>query len=267
MAPRTRLDSELVRRGLVRSRSDARTAIEQGRVAVQGMPASRTSTLVSPEAAITVSEPDARFVSRGGDKLCGALERMDVVVRDRKWLDVGASTGGFTDCLLTRGAAAVVAVDVGYGQLDWRLRNDARVVVMERTNARSITADDLPWSPDGIVADVSFISLTLLVDAFDAVSSPATDWVLMVKPQFEVGRGLVGKGGVVREPAHWLGAIERVVEAASARGMGLVSAAPSPLPGPAGNREFFLHLRAGGSADLAPAAAAVAEASRDDGAP
>ncbi|MEA2460877.1 MAG: rRNA (cytidine1920-2-O)/16S rRNA (cytidine1409-2-O)-methyltransferase [Actinomycetota bacterium] len=214
---------------------------------VQGIAAPSPATLVAPDVAIEISGPARRFVSRGGEKLDGALERLDVSVTDKRWLDAGASTGGFTDRLLQGGAAAVAAVDVGYGQLDWGLRNDPRVTVLERTNVRSLTASDLPWRPDGVVADLSFISLTTVLPALAAVAADDADWLLMVKPQFEVGREGLAKGGVVRDRALWLQAIEKVVGAAEAVGLGLVGAAPSPLTGPAGNREFFVHLRRGPS--------------------
>jgi 23S rRNA (cytidine1920-2'-O)/16S rRNA (cytidine1409-2'-O)-methyltransferase len=225
---------------------------------VRGMPATRPATLVSRDDPIVLAKDASRFVSRGGDKLDGALERLEVAVEGRRWLDVGASTGGFTDCLLQRGAAAVCAIDVGYGQLDWKLRNDDRVTVMERVNARNLVPDDLPWRAEGVVADVSFISLTLVLPAVVAAAGPDADYVLMVKPQFEVGKDAVGPGGVVRDPALWEAAIERVVEGAGQLGLGLAGAAASGLPGPAGNREFFVHLHRGSPG--APAATAAASA-------
>ena len=248
MSKPARLDAELVRRGLAGSRAEAKSAIEQGKVVVRGVPASRPTTLVSPADPITLAAPAARFVSRGGDKLDGALARLDVPVAGRRWLDAGASTGGFTDRLLQGGAAAVVAADVGYGQLDWALRNDERVVVIERLNLRELSPDHLPWSPQGVVADLSFISLRLVLPALAAVAERDADFVVMVKPQFEVGRDVVGKGGVVRDPGLWVGAMEGVAEVARGQGLGLVAAVPSEVPGPAGNREFFLHLRSGGPA-------------------
>jgi 23S rRNA (cytidine1920-2'-O)/16S rRNA (cytidine1409-2'-O)-methyltransferase len=223
------------------------------------MPATRAATLVSPDDSLSIAAEKRRFVSRGGEKLAGALERLDIEVSARRWLDAGASTGGFTDCLLQEGASEVVAVDVGYGQLDWRLREDERVTAIERTNVRSLTLRDLPWQPDAVVADLSFISLTLVLPALTAVLSEDGDLLLMVKPQFEVGRQKVGKGGVVRDPALWREAIERVVAEARTRGLGLVDAVPSALPGPAGNREFFVHLDFSGRHNVGAAAAAVAE--------
>jgi 23S rRNA (cytidine1920-2'-O)/16S rRNA (cytidine1409-2'-O)-methyltransferase len=213
---------------------------------VRGVPAERAATLVSPADPIALAGPATRFVSRGGEKLDGALARLDVEVAGRRWLDAGASTGGFTDRLLQGGAEGVVAADVGYGQLHWRLRNDERVTVIERLNLRALTPEDLPWHPQGVTADLSFISLRIVVPALRSVAEDDADFVLMVKPQFEVGRDAVGKGGVVREPALWVTSMKGVADAGRAEGLGVVDAVPSPLPGPAGNREFFLHLRAGG---------------------
>lgn len=251
MSKPARLDAELVRRGLAGSRAEAKSAIEQGKVAVRGVPASRPTTLVSPADPITLTAPAARFVSRGGDKLDGALQRLTVGVAGRRWLDAGASTGGFTDRLLQGGAAAVVAADVGYGQLDWKLRNDERVVVIERLNLRELTPEHLPWRPEGVVADLSFISLRLVLPALVAAAEDGADFVVLVKPQFEVGRDAVGKGGVVRDPALWVESMQGVADAARSLGLGVAGAAPSEVPGPAGNREFFLHLRRGGDADVA----------------
>lgn len=226
------------------------------------MPSRRAATLVGPEAAVALAGPAKRFVSRGGEKLDRALDRLDVRVTGRRWLDAGASTGGFTDCLLRREAVAVVAVDVGYGQFDWKLRNDERVTLLERTNVRELRPDGLPWPPDGVVADLSFISLRLVVPALaDLAPDPDADFVLLVKPQFEAGRKAVGKGGVVRDPGEWLGSLHAVVEVAARTGLGLRDAAPSELPGPAGNREFFLHLCRGAGAGAAVLERAVEEVS------
>ena len=254
-----RLDAELVRRGLSTTRTEAQRAIDSGRVTVKGIPATRAATLVSPEDPIALVGDAPRFVSRGGDKLDGALARLSVLVEGKRWLDAGASTGGFTDRLLQGGAAAVCAVDVGYGQLDWRLRNDDRVVVLERKNVRELTPDDLPWAPEGVVADLSFISLTLVIPALQRVAAADADHILMVKPQFEVGRDQVGKGGVVREPGLWRAAVERVVECSERLGLRLIDAVPSEVPGPAGNREFFVHLRSGSGSDPEAVARAVSE--------
>lgn len=245
MSKPIRVDAELVRRGLARSRAEARRAIEEGRVLVNGLQASKPTSMVTASVPIALAGSPARFVSRGGEKLDGALEHLEVTVAGRRWLDVGASTGGFTDRLLQGGASEVIALDVGYGQLDWRLRNDPRVHVIERTNARSLRAEDLPYEPEGVAADLSFISLTVVLPALIAGAAEEADFVLMVKPQFEVGREAVGRGGVVRDPELWSRAIVRVVDAARSSGLGLRGVAPSPLAGPAGNREFFLHLRRG----------------------
>lgn len=262
MAARTRLDNELVRRGLAKSRTAAQQAIEAGRVEVGGIPVAQPATLVAKDTAINLVGPGPRFVSRGGEKLDGALERLEVEVAGRRWLDAGASTGGFTDCLLQRGAAGVVAVDVGYGQFDWSLRNDERVHLLERTNVRSFDPGALPWAPDGVVADLSFISLTIVLPAL-ARAAPAgdADFVVLVKPQFEAGRAAIERGGVVRDPAAWAASLERVSEAARTERLSVAGAVPSALPGPAGNREFFLHLRRGAPANDGAVERAVQEVS------
>lgn len=226
------------------------------------MVASKAATMVTAGESITVDRPARRFVSRGGDKLDGALARLDVVVAGRKWLDAGASTGGFTDRLLKGGAAAVIAVDVGYGQLDWSLRNDDRVTVLERTNVRTLTHDDLPWRPEGVVCDLSFISITLVLPALVSLAAPDADFLLMVKPQFEVGREHVGGKGVVRDPRLWGEAMRRVVSAGREHSLSLAGATASGLPGPAGNREFFVHLRQDGSGDDSLIDAALSEVPR-----
>jgi 23S rRNA (cytidine1920-2'-O)/16S rRNA (cytidine1409-2'-O)-methyltransferase len=227
------------------------------------MPATRAATLVSPDDPIAVVADGPRFVSRGGGKLDGALARLDVAVRGKRWLDAGASTGGFTDRLLQGGATAVCAVDVGYGQLDWRLRNDERVDVIERKNVRLLVPDDLPWAPEGVVADLSFISLITVLPALRRVAHEAAEQILMVKPQFEVGKARVGKGGVVREPDLWREAVAGVVASAEALGLGLVGAVPSEVPGPAGNREFFVHLKPGAPSDHASIDRAVEEVANE----
>lgn len=241
MTKRLRLDAELVRRGLASSRTEAKAAIDGGLVTVNGVPA-RAATLVDAGTPIAFTVRK-RFVSRGGEKLDGALDRLGLDVSARRWLDAGASTGGFTDCLLKRGAGAVIAVDVGYGQIDLRLRNDERVTVIERTNVRELSPDDLPWPPEGVVADLSFISLRLVLPALVRCSAEDTDLVLLVKPQFEVGRDQVGKGGVVRDPALWRSTVEEVAAAGRTLGFGPTGVTYSDPPGPAGNREFFLWLR------------------------
>ncbi len=211
------------------------------------MPASRASTLVKPDDPIVLTSAPPRFVSRGGEKLDHALEHLNVGVADRRWLDAGASTGGFTDRLLQGGALGVVAADVGYGQFDWSLRNDPRVVVLERTNVRELTIGELPWVPDGVVADLSFISLRSVIPNLVTLAAEDADHIYLVKPQFEVGRADAGKG-VVRDPALWTRAIEGVIETAGEQGLALVDAVLAEPPGPSGNREFFVHLcRGGGS--------------------
>jgi 23S rRNA (cytidine1920-2'-O)/16S rRNA (cytidine1409-2'-O)-methyltransferase len=215
------------------------------------MPVERAATMVSTSDAIVITSPPSRFVSRGGEKLDGALRDFGISVDGKRWLDAGASTGGFTDRLLQGGAHAVVAVDVGYGQLHWKLRTDERVVVMERTNVRDLVLEDLPWVPQGVVADLSFISLTKVLEVLAQLASDDADLVLLVKPQFEAGRDHVGKGGVVKDPAAWELALGSVVEAADSCGMGLVDATVSDLRGPAGNVEFFVHLRKGHDSNMA----------------
>jgi 23S rRNA (cytidine1920-2'-O)/16S rRNA (cytidine1409-2'-O)-methyltransferase len=244
---RRRLDAELVHRGLARSREHARGLVEEGRVVLGGAVASKAATQVEPTASIVVREgvegPD--YVSRGAHKLIGALDAFGLDVAGRHALDAGASTGGFSDVLLRRGVAAVIAVDVGYGQLAWPVRSDPRVSVLERTNVRDLTAELLPFVPDLVVGDLSFISLALVLPALSQVASADADLVLMVKPQFEVGRGQVGAGGVVRDPALRSEAVRRIAGAAAALGLGVAGVVASPLPGPSGNVEYFLHLRRG----------------------
>ncbi|WP_114424579.1 TlyA family RNA methyltransferase [Nocardioides houyundeii] len=247
---RLRLDQELVRRGLARSREHASTLIAQGRVKVSGAVAAKAATGVTTDVALVVTEdPDQpEFASRGGHKLAGALEAFaphGVDVAGKRCLDAGASTGGFTDVLLQAGAREVVAVDVGYGQLVWRLRQDPRVIVHDRTNVRELSLDVVGEPVDLVVGDLSFISLRLVLDALISVTAPDGELVLMVKPQFEVGKDRVGKGGVVRDLALRTEAVSAVAAAAQARGWGAVAVVTSPLPGPSGNVEFFLLLRAG----------------------
>lgn len=242
---RRRLDLELVRRGLASSRSEARHAIDGGRVTVSGRPAFKAGTLVAPGEDISVEGPARPFASRGGEKLAAALDAFAVDARERRCLDAGAGTGGFTDVLLSRGAAHVIAADVGYGQLDWRLRTDPRVTVMERVNVRSLSAEDLPYAPDLVVADLSFISLTKVLPALSAVAGPAAEFVLLVKPQFEAGPHEVRRGGVVSDPEVWRRTIEDTAEACGRLGLGALAVTPSPILGPAGNVEFLLHARKG----------------------
>src|SRR3989442_275046 len=217
--------------------------------------------LVDPAEPIGVAGPARRFVSRGGEKLEAALERFGIDVEGRRALDAGASTGGFTDCLLRREAAHVVALDVGYGQLDWRLREDPRVTVLERTNVRELHPERLPYRPDLVTADLSFISLRLAVPALLGAADASADVVLLVKPQFEAGRGEVGRGGVVADPAVWTRVLRDVAAATGKQGFPTVGLMASPLLGPAGNVEFLLHAR-GGEAPAAtgdPVEAAVRE--------
>ena len=244
---RRRLDAELARRGLARSREQAQQLIADGRVRVNGTPATKSATQVDQAAAIVVIDADQGqdYVSRGAHKLIGALVAFDpdgVLVNGRHALDAGASTGGFTDVLLHRGAQSVIAVDVGYGQLVWRLRSDERVVVLDRTNVRHLEPGDLPWVPDLIVADLSFISLVTVLPALSRVIDPAGDMLLMVKPQFEVGREHVGRAGVVRDPALHARAVRQVCDAAYSLGWGTAGVTASPVPGPSGNVEYFVWL-------------------------
>lgn len=249
-----------MRRGLVASRAEAQEAIRTGRVLVRGSPAARPAALVLPDEPIELVRPARRFVSRGAEKLDAALARFGVDPRGRECLDLGASTGGFTDRLLAGGAARVTAVDVGYGQLDWRLRTDPRVVVRERTNARTLDATALPARPSLIVADLSFISLALVAPAIARVAAPGADVICLVKPQFEAGREEVGRGGVVRDPEAWRRAIERVASALAACGLGPRAVMASPVLGPAGNVEFLLHAVQGAPGLPLDVDGAIAEA-------
>jgi 23S rRNA (cytidine1920-2'-O)/16S rRNA (cytidine1409-2'-O)-methyltransferase len=248
---RRRLDSELVRRGLARSRDQAVELIDAGRVSVAGRAAGKAATQVDAGAAIVVAEADTGpgYVSRGGYKLGGALEAFhELDPKGRRCLDAGASTGGFTDVLLRAGAANVVAVDVGYGQIAWSLRTDERVTVVERRNVRDLRPEDVASpggeSPSLVVADLSFISLRLVLEPIRRSVTPDADYVLLVKPQFEVGRDRVGAGGVVRDPALRAEAVRDVAGHAATLGLGVKGVTASPLPGPSGNVEYFLWLRA-----------------------
>ncbi len=235
-----------MRDGLAETRSRAQALILAGRVLVDDAPAEKAGVRVRPEAHVRLRGAQKPFVSRGGEKLAGALEDLGVDPRGKRCLDVGASTGGFTDCLLRAGAREVVAVDVGYGQLDPRLRSDPRVRVLERTNARHLSVEAVGDGSELGACDVSCISLRLLLPRLVEVA-PEAAWLLLVKPQFEVGRERVGKGGVVREDADRLAALEAVRRAAEALGLVAVGAAESRLAGPSGNREIFLHLAPGSS--------------------
>jgi 23S rRNA (cytidine1920-2'-O)/16S rRNA (cytidine1409-2'-O)-methyltransferase len=266
--PRARLDRELVRRGLAPSRVAAQEAIAAGQVTVDGAPARKPSTLVGRHQDLVVLEAARRWVSRGGDKLEAALDALDIPVTGRVCLDAGASTGGFTDVLLARGARTVVAVDVGYGQLAWKLRNDPRVIVLERTHVRDLTAELLGGVvPELVVADLSFISLATVLPVLRAVAGPGADWCCLVKPQFEAGPGLVGRGGVVRDSAGWVVALDRVARAAGDLGLAVMAGAVSALPGPAGNIEFFLWLAGVRASESEPVGGDVAGVRASDGEP
>jgi len=266
---RRRLDAELVRRNLARSREHASQLIAAGRVTVGGATASKAATQVETSAALVVarddSEPD--YVSRGGHKLAGALAAFTprgLTVEGRRALDAGASTGGFTDVLLRAGAAEVVAVDVGYGQLAWSLQSDDRVTVKDRTNVRELTLEAIDGRPaDVIVGDLSFIPLGLVLPALVRCAATDADFVLMVKPQFEVGRERLGSGGVVRGTRLRADSVLKVAGQAAELGLGAVGVTASPLPGPSGNVEYFLWLRSGAPAlDPADVDRAVAEGPR-----
>lgn len=254
---RHRLDLELVARGLAPSRERAQDAIASGRVVVGGAPATKANRLVAPSEAIVICGPRPRFVSRGGDKLDAALERFGVVVSGRRAIDAGASTGGFTDCLLQRGAASVLALDVGRGQLHERLRADPRVLCRERTNLRSVRMAELGGERFEVVAaDLSFISLRTVASVLvEELAAPGADMVLLVKPQFEAGgieggRVVLSRGrGVVGDPRVWLGALEAVVSAFDGRGATMMGVMASPLTGAEGNVEFVLWCRAPGNPD------------------
>jgi 23S rRNA (cytidine1920-2'-O)/16S rRNA (cytidine1409-2'-O)-methyltransferase len=256
MPRRLRLDAELVRRGLARSRDHAAELVTSGRVTVAGGRATKPATGVTTDVAIVVREdPDREeYVSRGGHKLAGALAVFAPAgfrVEGRRCLDAGASTGGFTDVLLRAGAAEVVAVDVGYGQLAWPIRQDPRVTVHDRTNVREITTDLIGGQVDVVVGDLSFISLLLVLEPLLAVTQEDGDLALMVKPQFEVGKDRLGKGGVVRDLGLRAEAVATVAAASAGRGWGARAVTASPLPGPSGNVEFFLWLRHG-AAEIDP---------------
>ena len=251
-APRARLDAELVRRGLARSREQAADLIAAGRVTVNGEAAAKAATQVTRDTPIIVGEDDddPGYVSRGGHKLAGALAAFgDLTVAGRTALDAGASTGGFTDVLLRAGAAHVTAVDVGYGQLAWALQTDPRVTVRDRVNVRSLQPAQVATAggrlPDLVFGDLSFISLSLVLPALVASAAGDADFVLMVKPQFEVGKGRVGAGGVVRDAELRAEAVAAVARTAAELGLGVRGVTASPLPGPAGNVEYFVWLRRG----------------------
>jgi 23S rRNA (cytidine1920-2'-O)/16S rRNA (cytidine1409-2'-O)-methyltransferase len=245
-----RLDTLLAQRGLFASRARAAASVMAGEVRLGGSDGERAAKpgqMVAEDVEVALDERP-RFVSRGGIKLANALDATGIDPAGRRCLDVGASTGGFTDCLRQRGAAHVVALDVAYGELDWSLRTDERVTVLERTNARSVAAGDLPYAPDLVVADVSFISLTKVLPAVLACCAERFDALAMIKPQFEVGRGRVGKGGVVRSPDERRSALVAVAQSARAHGVAVLGFASSGLPGPKGNRETFVWVADAGRA-------------------
>lgn len=261
---RRRADSVIAERGLARSRASAAEAIRAGRVVIGagGRRVAKPSELIDPEAELSIAA-GRDYVSRGGIKLANALDALGLEVTGRDCLDVGAATGGFTDCLLQRGAGRVIALDVAHGQLDWSLRNDARVHVIERLNARDLVPEDLPFAPSLATVDVSFISLVKVLPAVAAALAPQADLLAMVKPQFELGRKRV-KGGVVRDPADRREALSIVAGAASEIGLAVRGVASSGLPGPKGNRETFLWCaNHGAGLSEAEAEAAIAEVERE----
>jgi 23S rRNA (cytidine1920-2'-O)/16S rRNA (cytidine1409-2'-O)-methyltransferase len=253
VSARVRLDRELVRRGLLPSREQALVAIAAGRVKVGGQPADKPARAVASDEPIELSDADdPEYASRGAYKLAGALETftaepVPLRIAGRRCLDAGASTGGFTDVLLREGAREVVAVDVGYGQLIWRLQSDKRVRVVDRTNVRHLSPQEIGGTVELVVADLSFISLRLVLPALIACVDPEGDLVLLVKPQFEVGRERVGRGGVVRDPQERAGAVRGVADASARLGFGTRGLVQSALPGPAGNLEYVLWLAASGT--------------------
>ncbi|MDY5584657.1 MAG: TlyA family RNA methyltransferase [Arcanobacterium sp.] len=253
MAKLIRVDAELVRRGLAKSRTEASELIQAGAVFLDGVEVNKPARQMNPAQALMVKKAVGdNWVSRGAYKLLGALDYLAEnypggapEISGMRALDAGASTGGFTEVLLRRGAASVVAVDVGYGQLAWKLREDPRVEVLERTNVRTMQSELVAPAPNLVVGDLSFISLTLVLPALVAASAPDAKFLLMVKPQFEVGKTALGTGGVVKEPELHFLAVRKVARAARNLGLQVLAAAPSPLPGPAGNVEYFLYLAKG----------------------
>ena len=242
-----RIDAELVRRNLASSRDEARRLIEGGRVRLDGAEVTKPARQVDPAQAIVVDDSDLEhYASRGAYKLAGVLDLLGdraPTIEGRRIVDAGASTGGFTDVLLRRGAHEVLAIDVGYGLLAWRLREDPRVIVMERTNVRNLKPEDVAPAPDMVVGDLSFISLTLVLPALVGAVKEAADFLLMVKPQFEIGKDRLGHGGVVRNLDHHEETVGTVAQCAIDLGFSIADVAASPLPGPAGNVEYFLSMR------------------------
>jgi len=248
MAARERLDMLFWQRGLAPSRANARALILAGQIAVNGERVTHAGTPVEPQATLTRLGTPSAYVSRGGEKLAAALAAFNLTVHGRVAMDVGASTGGFSDCLLQAGALRVYAIDVGYGQLHWRLRTDTRVIVHERTNARYLQPDQFPERIAVLTVDVSFISLRLLLPVLIRLLEPQADTVVLIKPQFEVGKGHVGHSGVVRDPQQHQQVLWDVLTAAQECGFGVRAAIVSPLLGPKGNREFLAHLQPGAAA-------------------
>ncbi|HEX4221781.1 MAG TPA: TlyA family RNA methyltransferase [Pseudonocardiaceae bacterium] len=267
MPKRARLDAELVRRGLARSREHASELVAAGRVTVRGTVASKPATAVETDAPVVVraDEDDPNWASRGAHKLVGALAAFmpeGLTVKGRRCLDAGASTGGFTDVLLREGAAQVVAADVGRGLLDWRLQTDERVLVRDRINVRNLTVDDIDGAVELVVADLSFISLKLVLPALLSCTTEDADLVPMVKPQFEVGKDRLGSGGVVRDPDLRAAVVLGVIAEAAKLGLAVRGVVASPLPGPAGNVEYFLWLRRGTAIEPERAVELVGDAVR-----
>ncbi|AHH99800.1 TlyA family RNA methyltransferase [Kutzneria albida] len=262
MVRRARLDAELVRRGLARSREHASQLVADGRVTVRGTVASKSATAVEPDTPLLIRDlaEDPNWASRGAHKLIGALDAFELPVTGRRCLDAGASTGGFTDVLLRRGASQVVAADVGRGLLVWRLQTDERVVVLDKTNVRALNPEATGGVVDLVVADLSFISLRLVLPALLSCAAEDADLVPMVKPQFEVGKQRLGSGGVVRDPELRAEAVLEVVAAAGELGLRAHGVVASPLPGPSGNVEYFLWLRRGEPLPAEQAAELVAVA-------
>jgi 23S rRNA (cytidine1920-2'-O)/16S rRNA (cytidine1409-2'-O)-methyltransferase len=248
MAVRERLDVLVWQRGLAPSRAKARALILAGQIAVNGERTTRAGTPVDLQATVTRLGTPSPYVSRGGEKLAAALAAFDLTVHGRVAMDVGASTGGFTDCLLQAGALRVYVVDVGYGQLHWRLRTDPRVIVYERTNARYLQPEDVPERIDVLTVDVSFISLRLLLPVLGRLLAPQADSIVLIKPQFEVGKGQVGRSGVVHDTQQHQQVLGDVLAAGQECGFGVCAAIASPLLGPKGNREFLAHLQLGAPA-------------------
>ena len=243
MKTRDRLDKIMVDRGIVKSRERAKALIMAGNVLVDGRPAPKAGSLTDIEADIQLKEDDIPFVSRGGVKLAAALDRFQISPADMIVMDIGCSTGGFTDCVLKRGAKKVYAVDVGYGQLDWSLRNDPRVVLLEKTNIRTLEKERMPELVDLMVIDVSFISLTQVLSRVHDFLHENGDVIALIKPQFEVGRNEVEKGGVIRDETKRLSAVQKISAFSDAAGFHVMGIYESPLPGQKGNREYFIHVR------------------------